>query len=405
MSGLICGIRLTKAGQKVAIISSGQSALYFSSGSLALMGHSADGIVGHPLEAIAALPESHPYSRIGLETIKALLPQVKPLFAEAGITLSGSEAANHYRLTPIGTFKPAWLSMLGYATTTDPAKLDWGLTAIAAPAGYVDFYPDFLSHGLNAAGVDCATRSFSLPQLDLLRKSSTEMRATNIARLLTGDAVDDLAAELNRIAAATHADTLLLPAIVGLFDEEPVKKLREKVERPLHFVSTMPMSLGGTRSQILLRKHFRQLGGTCFMGDSVVRGTLQGHRLTAVNTVNLGTMPLEADNFILATGSFFSHGIKSDPDAVYEPIFGLDVNAPTQRAAWCDPDLYKEQPYMAFGVVTDDSLRVGKGGERIDNLRAIGAVLGGCDTLKEGSGGGVAILSAMKAASDILNDK
>ena len=32
ISGLVCGISLLKAGQKVAIVSSGQSALHFNSG-------------------------------------------------------------------------------------------------------------------------------------------------------------------------------------------------------------------------------------------------------------------------------------------------------------------------------------------------------------------------------------
>lgn len=405
ISGLISGIQLTKAGQKVAIISSGQSALHFNSGSMALMGRKGNADVKHPLEAIAELPENHPYSRIGLDEIKTLLPQVKPLFAEAGITLTGSEDTNHYRLTPIGMFKPAWLSMLGYATIEDPKKINWGQVAIANLAGYVDFYPDFLSRGLNAAGIECVTRTFSVPQLDMLRKSSTEMRATNIARFITGNTINDLAKELNRIATETKADTILMPAIIGLFDEEPVKLLREKVIRPLYFVSTMPMSLGGMRAQILLRKYFQQLGGTYFIGDSVVKGNLENGHLTSINTVNLGEMSLEADNFILATGSFFSHGIESNPASIYEPIFGLDVNASSQRAEWYEPDLYKDQRYMTFGVKTDNSLRVYKDGKRIDNLRAIGAVMGGHDALKEESGGGVAILSAMKAASDIINGK
>ena len=42
LSGLLAGVKLARSGSKVAIISSGQSALHFHSGSFGLLGH-ADG--------------------------------------------------------------------------------------------------------------------------------------------------------------------------------------------------------------------------------------------------------------------------------------------------------------------------------------------------------------------------
>ena len=404
ISGLVCGIKLLKAGKKVAIVSSGQSALHFNSGAIALFGRKDGKDVLHPLDEIARVPEGHPYAKLGMDTIKRLLPEVKPLFAEAGITLVGSDNENHYRLTPTGMFKPAWLSMLDYASVSRPDSLPWGKVAIINITGFLDFYPDFIARGLNLAGLQCEARDFTVPELETLRKSSTEMRATNIARFITGDVIRRFAAEVNRIVAETHADTVLMPAIIGLFDEEPVRLLKEQVVCPLYYVSTMPMSLCGMRAQMRLRNHFQHLGGAYLIGDTVCSGNFDGGRLKEISTVNLGDMTLEADRFVLATGSFFSHGLEATPNKVFEPIFNLDVNVSGPRVEWCDVDLYKDQQYMKFGVVTDESFHVYKDGRRIDNMQAIGAVAGGHDALKEESGGGVAILTALKVASDIINE-
>ena len=74
LAGLVCGIRLSKAGRRCAIISSGQSALHFSSGSFDLLGALPDGTpVTAPAESVAETirqaPE-HPYARIGAERFR-----------------------------------------------------------------------------------------------------------------------------------------------------------------------------------------------------------------------------------------------------------------------------------------------------------------------------------------------
>ena len=58
---MACGIRLAEARQKCAIVSQGQSALHFSSGSFDLLGRRPDGQpVTAPLAGIASLEQSDP---------------------------------------------------------------------------------------------------------------------------------------------------------------------------------------------------------------------------------------------------------------------------------------------------------------------------------------------------------
>lgn len=406
MGGLITGINLLRKGQKVAVISAGQSALHFNSGSFGLYGHH-DGkdVVDNPLDFIATLHDSHPYSKVGIDNIRRYVPQVQPLFDEAGISLHGDEKRNHYRLTPIGMFKPAWLSMEGYATVSDSRSLPWGKTLLVNIQGYLDFYPQFIARGLEKAGIETVSRSFTLDSLQHLRKSATEMRATNMARVLDGKVLLDVAHHINRFVDETGATTVIMPAVVGLFDESPVKLLREQVKVPLHMVSTIPMSVGGMRAQMKLRTWFHSHGGTYLLGDTVTRGSISGGRVKEIHTANLSDMPLTADNYVIASGSFLSHGLEANPDQVFEPIFGLDVVADADRPEWCVPDLYKEQNFEHYGIVTDESLRASYKGEPIGNLFAVGAVIGGCNALKEESGAGITLMTSFKVSEQILNGK
>lgn len=402
LAGLVAGLRIVGQGRSVAIVSMGQSALHFNSGSLSLLGHDGRSEVVHPLDAMESLPGSHPYAKVGVGRIKDILPRIKPMFADAGIRLRGSSDRNHYRLTPIGMFKPAWLTMEEYASAEDPDNTGWGKTLAVNISGFLDFYPTFIARGLQNVGVDCEVRHFTAPCLDVLRRSSTEMRAANIARTVDDAGLGQVAAAINRLVREASVSTVIMPAVFGLNDCRPVDKLRDMVDGRLMLVPTMPMSVGGMRMQIRLRERFRELGGAYLLGDKVSRGVFDGDRLSAVYTDNFGYMKLSADHFIFAAGSFFGHGLESTPQTVGEPVFGLDVDAPAGRGGRCSDDLFAAQEYMSYGVMTDDALKVYRGGRRVDNFYAVGSALSGCNSMKEGSGAGVALMTAMKVADDIL---
>jgi len=87
LTGLLCGIRLQRKGQKCAVISAGQSAMHFWSGAFDLLNRMPDGTdVDYPLESIGKLPQTHPYSIIGADKVLGHLRRATELF---GILDSG----------------------------------------------------------------------------------------------------------------------------------------------------------------------------------------------------------------------------------------------------------------------------------------------------------------------------
>ena len=401
LSALTCGITLAKHGKRVAIVASGQSTLLFNGGSMELLGSIDGQEVTAPLEAIATLPDSHPYRKIGTERIASLASEAKQLLDDAGINMEGRPDANHWRITPMGVPKPAWLTLSDHMRIDDLSHLPAKRVALMAIRGYLDQPNSMLAQGLRSLGMEVKVVEFSTSDITSLRRSPSEMRATSLAKhLMSNSALQRVAEQIN--ALATEADLVLLPSVLGQNDDNDFQALQSMVNKPLRLVATLPPAVAGMRMQAQLRHYFRMLGGTYLMGDTAVSGTFDQDRLTAVTTAKLGDMPLKADHFVLATGSFVSRGLMADYERVYEPVLGVDVDADADRECWTRFGVLNAQAYTQYGVATDNSLRCLIEGKPITNLRAIGSVLSGHDAIKMGDGTGVSMLTALAAAHDII---
>ena len=404
LSGLTAGIRLQKEGMKCAIVSSGQNAMHFSSGSFDILNRMPDGrMVSGPASEIDNLPAYHPYRIIGKDNTVRLFNEIKPFFAGCGIGLTGSVEKNSYRLTPTGDFRPTGLALDDFVLLETKNGSSSRKVMIVNIFGYLDFNTKFIADALERNGMECGICSVRLEEIERLRKNPSEMRSTNISRVLDDDGIcGKFADEVNKLLK--DEECVVLPAVFGLKNPGIVDVLRDKVKAKVHFVATMPPSVPGIRTQMRLKHVFEEAGGRMFNGDTIVSAKCSGHRVESVFTGNFGDMELKADNYILATGSFFSKGLVSTPDSIYEPLFGIDLLCGESRAEWNNLQFFSKQNYIGYGASVTGNLQALKNGEAFDNLYVIGSVLGGANTLYEGCGAGVAIVTAMRVA-EIIAEK
>lgn len=412
LSSLVCGIMARKAGQSCLIVSAGQNALHFSSGTFGLLSKLPDGTeVSEPLKALSFLPSSHPYSKIGVDKVAEYSSATVGFFESCGIGLhpapvegEGGFPANGYRLTPMGTFKPAWLAMEGVTLLPSKDEISWKKALIVNFSGFLDFNSLFIAEGLGKKGVDCRVERVALEEVERIRKNPTEMRSVGIARVMGKEKNwKEFGSKVKELCQGE--DLVILPDVFGLDDRIVTKWLGEMIPAEVMFVGTMPPSVPGIWAQMRLKKTFESLGGTFLSGDVAINPVFDEDRVVAVHTANLGSIELRADNFVLASGGLFGKGLDASPQKLSEPVFGLDVDCPADRSRLCDEDFFAPQGFAGIGVSCDDSFRPFRNGRIVENLYVVGSEVGGCDSLYEGSGAGVAIMTAMSVAESIISGR
>jgi glycerol-3-phosphate dehydrogenase, anaerobic, B subunit len=405
LSGLVCGIRLLQQGQRCAIISSGQSALHFSSGSFDLLNTLPNGeSVDNPLISIKSLVKQapdHPYTKIGEDDFGNITDEAEHFFKEIHVKLIGTASKNHYRVTPMGIMKPTWLTMYGFTTIENQIELPWKKVSIFNISGFLDFYPQFIADEFLKKGTESEIHLINLTSLDSLRKNPSEMRSTNISRVLDKN-IQELSKILNEKSG--DSDAIIFPACIGL-ETDSMDKLRKSVDRPIFLIPTMPPSIAGIHTQQYLHDYFLKSGGVYMLGDSIKKADVENNRVARVYSFNHGDIPFTADNFVLATGSYFSQGLIATSDNIYEPVFSLDVSYSQDRKDWYSPKLFEKQGYQDYGVKTDNSFRGIRKGETMENLFVTGAILEGFSPIKEGCGAGVSILTSLAVARTIAKNK
>lgn len=409
LAGLLCGITLQQQGQRCAIISSGQSAIDFSSGSIDLLSYQQPNhnlITQHHL-GLSTLHQSHPYALIGTEEVAQYAQHFLQLANQLDLGLEGEIGKNHYRVTPIGGLQATWLSPNTVPTLkVEQEKYPYSSIMILGIEGYHDFQPQLMADNLKTLPqfekCDIRYAYLNIPELDHLRTNAREFRSVNISQALEHKLnFNQLVREI--IDSANHAQAVFLPACFGLNDHQFFTQLKQATGLALFEIPTLPPSLLGLRQHYALKREFERLGGMLMQGDTVISSETSPTQVQKIFTTQHEDMPLMAKNYVLATGSFLSNGLKANFNQIIEPIFELDLLADQNRLNWTHSRFSQPQPYHSYGVKINSHCQAIKNGQVLNNLFAIGSVVGGYNPLAEGCGSGVAIVTALHTAKQILN--
>ncbi|SGY91181.1 glycerol-3-phosphate dehydrogenase subunit GlpB [Moritella viscosa] len=418
IAGYTAGLRSLEAGLKTAIISNGQSALHFSSGSIDLLSHTPTGkAIRNPAAIFDKFTDefpSHPYSKVGKNTVFESLEWYKNLLTNAGISLLQQDNGdNHLRISPLGTLKSTWLSQ-PYVQQLPMRLTEHSITRIVVVQinDFRDFNAKMMTDNLiqtpEFKDVEISNTSISIDGFSGLKRNACELRSIDIARILSNESeIEALATKLKAIA--TSNDLVIIPAITGNgMGLSVLNKLHALTNLTFHEVPTMPPSMLGIRLEETMIDLFIKRGGMLLKGDQVTHGDMAEDNgkltLKRIYTRNLETMPLTADNYIFASGSFFNKGLIAHHDKLQEPVFDLDMNSLEARNSWYNPQFFaaNSQPFLSLGIKTNHAFNPMLKGKVVNNLFCAGSNLGGYDPIAEGSGSGVAISTAYHAVNQLL---
>ncbi len=415
IAGLTAGIKCVNEGLSCAIISSGMSALHFSSGSIDMLGYTDDGdVVYEPHEFINKFINSHknhPYAKCGSDLVAESLHFFQEQVANRNVQFYHNNGNNHFHVTALGTLKPTYLSQRsvfnekirdGFANKPSIAIINF--------EGFRDFHPELAASNLKKNRLfkdfEIFAKTIQLSEFNNTSKNPHEFRSIDIARILEKDEnIELIAAQIKK--AAGNALFAGIPALLGIHDSGKVhQKLEELTGLIIYEIPTLPPSILGMRIDDALKTLFADAGGIFIAGDKVISGEIKNNTLTHIHTQNYGNAHLSANHYILSTGSFFSGGMVSEFDAIHEPVFGLQLDYPGGRSNWYSQNFFdrKSHPFLHYGVNTDEYLRpYDKNGTLIQNMYCTGAILAHYNPIKEGSGSGVAISTAYYAARQIID--
>lgn len=404
LAGLATGSQLARAGQKVLVVTHGLGALLLASGCIDVLGYQpADSpeAVSNPGEKLAEFMEErpdHPYNLIGKEGIAVGLEAFGQMVNGQGLDYRGDLNHNWRLPSGIGAVHPTCLAP---ATLAGGDLSQGGRMLIVGFRELRDFYPGLISQNLNEQGLGVTAEPLTL---ELTIPLAAKMNATPLE---LGRAFEQ--AEFRRqVVQAVKSrskgfDRVGFPAVLGVKEPQVVvADLEKQLGQPVFEISALPPSVPGRRLFEALKRALLAAGGRLVVGSKVADGQIEGGRVKQIRLEAASRLkPVEAENYVLATGGLFGGGLEAyQSGEVREAIFGLPVVANPNRHSWFEASFLSSrgQPVFNFGVKVNGELRTALA----ENLYVVGASLAGAEWTSGRVGDGLALGTAAAAVKQIL---
>jgi glycerol-3-phosphate dehydrogenase subunit B len=388
-SGLFSSILAASAGLSVRLVAQGRGGLSLSAGCLEIWRAKA------PSRVFSTLPAEHPLSLAGKEHLYDSLSFFNQLMDDHHYSFSGSVNRNFSLPTAVG----GRLTVNQAPTTMMKGELEqeqpfW----LAQFTSFRDFYAEMMSAPLERSGAEI------LGIVDLpLFKIPTRRDSYSVDLALRFE--DE--AWLDEIIRAWRPKVqglgkVGLPAVLGFERAVEVQsRLEEALNIDIFEIPTLPPSIPGLRLERILRREAEQRGVNLMEGSTAVGrvdGTTDGRRTNGIVLQTAGgPRILEADAVLLATGGILHGGIVRQQDGRFrESVFDLPLRINHHPNAMVEATPMRPQPYSLVGIGVDHQMRpLGADGDPImENLYAVGGLLGGSDRIMEGSRQGIDLATA-----------
>ncbi|MCK5154225.1 MAG: anaerobic glycerol-3-phosphate dehydrogenase subunit B [Spirochaetales bacterium] len=375
MSGLMASIYLAEKGLNIAVVSKGDPICSVSSGCIDIAGTGEK-----TMESIDIFPLEHPYNKIGEKGITDSLQYFLDLMKEQGFNYLGDIGKNRNILTPIGKYRTT--SLVPF--TMEHADIEPGESFhIISFKDIKDFFPSYITGIFSNTGVsvfDAGTYTTmgiaaKMDNEDFLESFSKWIKLQNIEQKKIG-----------------------IPAILGITKTRKIINYLETETGKIFFeIPTLPPSIPGLRLYRNI-KSIAEKKGVSFYNTADITDFKKENDTIINITIKKPGRPdyVNADAFILATGSFVSGGLFLDKNIFKETVFNLPVYSPVDKELF-NMDFFKlGHPLEKSGILIDENFKVLKSG--YNNLFIAGSILAHSETMKYQCGHGMAIATGIAAA-------